>query len=145
MKHFRQALRDRARWHGTSHQVAHRGPDRSRCRRLRGLKSSQGPPSPYCEHAMQFSNEGLTSDGGSPTEGLIGPNQEDATATRYSAWAVIQPATALPISEPESSWIKCEPLTVTSRWFFQLRQNSLISPIRIAPGSAFTNSFGRSF
>ncbi len=31
---------------------------------------------------------------------------------------------------------------MTSVWFGQVRQNSRWAPIRIEPGSAFTNSFG---
>jgi hypothetical protein len=57
-------------------------------------------------------------------------------------FALIQSATARPITGPESSWVKCEPDTVTSVWFCQLRQKSLTAPIKIAPGSALTNSFG---
>jgi hypothetical protein len=60
-------------------------------------------------------------------------------------WAFIHPATARPIAGPESSWTKCTPGTVTSLWFFHARQNSHTGPIRIAPGSALTNSFGISF
>src|ERR1700730_642699 len=65
--------------------------------------------------------------------------------TLYRALDFIQSATARPIAGPESSWMKCDPRTVTSVWFFQLRQKSLGVPIRMAPGSALTNSFGRSF
>src|SRR6184192_2052123 len=62
----------------------------------------------------------------------------------YSELAFIQSATARPIAGPESSWMKCEPGTVTSVWFFQPRQKSLTAPIRMAPGSALTNNFGMS-
>src|SRR5258705_8768867 len=65
-------------------------------------------------------------------------------ASPYSEFAFIQSATARPIAGPESSWMKWEPGTVTSAWFFQVRQNSLTAPIRMAPGSALTNSFGMS-
>jgi hypothetical protein len=51
-------------------------------------------------------------------------------------------AIARPISSGESSCTKWLPATVTSVWFGQLRQNSRCAPVRIAPGSAFTNSFG---
>src|SRR5271170_417587 len=62
----------------------------------------------------------------------------------HTLLVLIQCAIARPIAGPESSWMKCTPGTVTSAWFFQLRQNSRTAPIRIAPGSAFTNSFGNS-
>ena len=51
-------------------------------------------------------------------------------------------ATARPISRGESSCTKWVPLTVTSFWFGQLRQNSRCGPVRITPGSALTNSLG---
>src|SRR5579871_5959815 len=94
---------------------------------------------------MQFSNEGLTSRDGRLTGRLDRPESDarDARAPQ-SECAVIHSAMALPIAGPESSWMKCEPGTVTSRWFFQLRQNSRTGPTRIAPGSALTNSLGRS-
>jgi N-formylglutamate deformylase len=54
----------------------------------------------------------------------------------------IQAASAAPISAGESSCRKCSPGTVTSSWFGQLRQKARFSPVRKAPGSALTNSFG---
>ncbi|MFY9934524.1 MAG: hypothetical protein WAK82_41615, partial [Streptosporangiaceae bacterium] len=49
---------------------------------------------------------------------------------------------ATPISSGESSWMKWMPATVTSVWSGQARQNSRWRPVRMAPGSAFTNSLG---
>jgi hypothetical protein len=60
------------------------------------------------------------------------------------ALSLSQSATARPIAGLESSWMKCEPGTVTSAWFFQLRQNSRRTPVGMAPGSAWTNSFATS-
>ena len=54
--------------------------------------------------------------------------------TLYSALALIQPATALPIACPESSWIKCEPGTVISarrglsRGTISMRSGNAIRP-----------------
>ncbi len=48
-----------------------------------------------------------------------------------------------PICGPESSWIKCTPLTVTSVWSGQVRQNWSWAPVRMLPGSALTRSLGR--
>jgi hypothetical protein len=44
------------------------------------------------------------------------------------------------ISLGESSWMKWLPFTVTSCWFFQLRQKSRWAPVKIAPGSALMKS-----
>src|SRR5437016_5527715 len=49
---------------------------------------------------------------------------------------------ALPISWGESSCRKCKPLTVTSVWFGQVRQNSSTPPLTMAPGSPTMRSLG---
>src|SRR6185503_683251 len=51
-------------------------------------------------------------------------------------------AMARPISCGESSWMKWLPLTVTSSWRGQVRQNSRWGPVRMEPGSALTKSLG---
>src|ERR1700724_3876181 len=115
---------------------------------------------------MQSSNEGLTFVPGSDTDSvneltqvgqapavirgrcLLFEHENRYPLFRimlYSPFAIIHSATALPMAAPESSWMKCDPGTVTSLWLFQRRQNSRGAPIRMAPGSALTNSFGMSF
>src|SRR5450755_2754163 len=97
---------------------------------------------------MQSSNERLTTGPGSGAGALSELTESDRRArdslASYREFAFIQPATARPMAGPESSWMKCEPGTVTSVWFFQLRQDSRGAPIKIAPGSALTNSLGMS-
>ena len=61
---------------------------------------------------------------GGPAAGPLGPQSP-----------AYQPEMAWPISSGASSWTKWRPLTVTSRWLGQPRQNSRCSPTRIAPGS----------
>src|SRR5690348_11494628 len=54
-------------------------------------------------------------------------------------------ASASPIWRAESSWTRWMPGTVISRWLGQVRQNCRCAPVRVAPGSALTNSFGIMF
>src|SRR5437762_6760814 len=89
---------------------------------------------------MQLSNEELTTEAGSRTEDLREGSRIRAAAHAQREWAFIHAAIAWPIAAPESSWMKCDPATVTSVWFSKLRQKSLTRPIKIAPGSALTNS-----
>src|SRR5262245_18143004 len=49
---------------------------------------------------------------------------------------------AMPISCGESSCRKWSPLTVTSRWFGQLRQKSRVRPVMMAPGLPRMRSLG---
>jgi hypothetical protein len=66
---------------------------------------------------MQLSNEGLTTEAGSHPVDLrqalrirAGPGWGQA----QSEWAFIHSAIAFPMAGPESSWMKCDPGTVTS-------------------------------
>ena len=67
---------------------------------------------------MQYSNERLTTVPGSHPGYLIDARESErrgaGSRPDQSAFACIQPATALPMAGPESSWMKCEPGTVTS-------------------------------
>src|SRR6266403_2984198 len=134
----------RSRWRDTFRRAIHPEPGKNRYRRHRGLKTFAFPRP---QDAMQVSNVRLTTAAGHRPRTLERNGrirQPPRSGSRYSAFAFIQSATARPIAGPESSWMKCEPGTVTSFWFFQLRQNSLTAPIRMAPGSALMNSFGMS-
>ena len=67
---------------------------------------------------MQSSNERLTTGPGSGAGALSELTESDRRArdslASYREFAFIQPATARPMAGPESSWMKCEPGTVTS-------------------------------
>jgi hypothetical protein len=54
---------------------------------------------------MQFSNEGLTTDGGGDADCLTRPNQNALALIHllYSPFAFIHPAIACPMAGPESS------------------------------------------
>ena len=70
----------------------------------------------------------------------VAPVTVGVTSTAYDTKC----ANAAPISPGLSSWMKWIPGTVTSCWFFQVRQKARDRPISIEPGSAEMNSFGSS-
>src|SRR5215467_9682876 len=74
---------------------------------------------------------------------LNGYRNAPASRARAEPSVFIQPTMARPISSGESSWTKWIPETVTSVCAGNLRAKSRTAPpVRIPPGSAFTNSLG---
>ena len=78
-------------------------------------------------------------------DGFFDPQPRGEAHPTLRGNVAAQAAIACPISGPESSWMKWLPVTVTSVWLGQCRQNSRGAPVRIAPGVALTNNFGKSF
>jgi hypothetical protein len=68
---------------------------------------------------MQFANGRLTTVAKGRMPALNKARESErrfARVTGQSEFAFIQAATARPMAGPESSWMKCEPGTVTSVW-----------------------------